>query len=48
MIDPDAPSAENHKCRSWIHMIFSDVKVGHTVVFNNIGTFCRFVYAVHT
>jgi phosphatidylethanolamine-binding protein (PEBP) family uncharacterized protein len=28
MIDPDAPSEKNPKCRSWLHMLLSDVKVG--------------------
>ncbi|CAB3999821.1 Hypothetical predicted protein [Paramuricea clavata] len=26
MIDPDAPSEKNPKCRSWLHMLLSDVK----------------------
>ena len=28
MIDPDAPSAENPKCRCWLHMLLSNVKGG--------------------
>ena len=31
MIDPDAPSAKNPKCRSWLHMLLSNVKVGRVI-----------------
>lgn len=31
MIDPDAPSASDPKCRSWLHLLLSDVKVGQVI-----------------
>ena len=44
MIDPDAPSAKDPKCRCWLHMLLSNVKVRRTIrpfICDEINPYCH-------